>query len=31
MDAEGEFVDIGLLAAEIEDSNLGIWYTTVES
>jgi len=26
-----ELVDIGTLSSKIEDSNLGIWYTTVES
>jgi hypothetical protein len=31
VDAEGKFVDICTLATEVEDTNLGIWYTTVES
>lgn len=31
VDAEGEFVDIGALSSEIEDANLGVRYTTVES
>jgi hypothetical protein len=30
MDAEGEVVDVGALAAEIEDADLGVRYTTVE-
>jgi len=31
VNAEGEFVDIGTLSPEIEDSDLGIWHTTVET
>ena len=31
MDAEREFIDVGSLAAEIEDTNLGIGYTAVEA
>lgn len=31
VDAERKFVDIRLLAAEIEDSDLRVWHTTVES
>ena len=31
MDAERELVDVGLLATEIEDANLGVGYTTVEA
>jgi len=31
VDAEREFVDICLLSAEIEDANLGVRYTTVET
>jgi hypothetical protein len=31
VNAEWEFVDIGTLAAEIEDSNLGVGYPTVEA
>jgi hypothetical protein len=30
VDAEGEVVDVRLLAAEIEDADLGVRYTTVE-
>jgi hypothetical protein len=30
VDAEGEVVDAGLLATEIEDADLGVGYTTVE-
>jgi len=30
VDAQGELVDIGLLATEIEDANLGVGHTTVE-
>lgn len=30
VDAEGEVVDVGLLATEIEDANLGVGYTAVE-
>ena len=30
MNAEGEVIDVGLLAAEIEDADLGVRYTTVE-
>lgn len=30
VDAEGELVDIGLLATEIEDADLGVGHTTVE-
>ncbi len=29
--AQGELVDVGTLAAEIEDSDLRVWYTTVEA
>lgn len=31
VDAEGELVDVGLLATEIEDANLGVGDTTVEA
>lgn len=31
MNAEGELVDVGLLATEIEDANLGVGDTTVEA
>lgn len=31
MNAEGELVDVGLLATEIEDANLGVGNTTVEA
>jgi hypothetical protein len=31
MNAQGEVVDIGALSAKIEDSNLGVRDTTVES
>lgn len=31
VDAEREVVDVGTLAAEIEDANLGVGYTTVEA
>jgi len=31
VDAEREFVDIGTLSPKIEDTNLGVRYTTVES
>lgn len=31
MDAAGEFVDVGALAAEIEDADLGVWHTAVEA
>lgn len=31
VNAEGELVDVGLLATEIEDANLGVGYTTVEA
>lgn len=31
MNAEGELVDTGLLAAKIEDANLGVGHTTVEA
>lgn len=31
VDAERELVDICTLSAEIEDTNLRVWYTTVES
>ena len=31
VDAEGEFVDIGSLASEIEDSNLRVGNTTVKA
>ena len=30
MDAEREFIDTGTLPSEIEDTDLGIWNTTVE-
>lgn len=30
MDAERELVDIGALTTEIEDTDLGVGYTTVE-
>lgn len=31
MNAQGEVVDVGTLATEIEDANLGVGYTTVEA
>ena len=31
MDAQGEFIDVRALAAEIEDADLGIRDTTVEA
>ena len=31
MNAEWEFIDVCTLATEVEDTNLGIGYTTVES
>jgi len=31
VNAEREIVDIGLLSSEIEDSDLWVWNTTVES
>ena len=31
VDAEWELVDVGLLATEIEDANLWVWDTTVET
>ena len=31
MNAEGKFVDICTLATEVEDTNLRVRYTTVES
>ena len=31
VNAEGELVNVGLLATEIEDANLGVGYTTVEA
>ena len=31
MDAEGKFIDVGTLAAEIEDADFGVWYTAVEA
>ena len=31
MNAEGKFVDIRTLATEVEDTNLRVGYTTVES
>ena len=31
VNAAGEFVDVGTLAAEIEDADLWIWHTTVEA
>ena len=31
MDAQREFIDIGTFAAQVENSNLGIRYTAVES
>lgn len=31
MDAEREFIDVGALTAEVEDSNFGVGYTTVEA
>jgi len=30
VNAEREVVYVGLLATEVEDADLGIWYTTVE-
>lgn len=31
MDAEGEFIDVGTLAAKVEDADFGVGYTTVEA
>ena len=31
MDAEGKFIDVGALAAQVEDTDLGVGNTTVES
>ena len=31
VDAEGELVDVGALAAEIEDADLGVGHTAVEA
>lgn len=31
VNAERELIDICALSAEIKDTNLGVWYTTVES
>ena len=31
VDAEGEVVDAGALAAEVEDADFGVWYTAVEA
>ena len=31
MDAERELVDGGLLAAQVEDPNLGVWNTSTET
>ena len=31
MDAQGEFIDGGTLAAEVEDADLGIGNTTIEA
>jgi len=31
VDAEREFVNVGPLATKIEDTDLGVWHTTVES
>ena len=31
MDAEREFIDVGTLAAKIEDTDLGIGHTAVEA
>ena len=31
MDAEREFIDVGTLAAEIEDTDLRVGHTTVEA
>ena len=31
VDAEGKFVDICTFATEVEDPNLRVWYTAVES
>jgi len=31
VNAEREFIDVGSLAAEIEDADFGVWNTTVES
>jgi len=31
MDAQGEFIDVGALAAEVEDADLGIGNTTIEA
>lgn len=31
MDAEGEFIDVGTLAAQVENADFGIGDTTVEA
>lgn len=31
VDAEREFIDVGALATEIEDTDFGVWNTTVEA
>ena len=31
MDAEGEFIHVGALAAQVEDADFGIGHTTVET
>lgn len=31
VNAEREFIDVGSLAAEIEDADFGVWNTTVEA
>ena len=31
VDAEGEFIDVGTLAAQIENANFGIWDTAIEA
>lgn len=31
MDAEGEFINVGTLAAKVKDTDLGVRHTTVEA
>lgn len=31
VDAEGEFIDVGTLATQIENANFGVWDTAVEA
>jgi len=31
MDAQGEFINVGALAAKVEDADLGIGNTTIEA